>query len=320
MTSARRCATAGAALVVALTGCTTSGGGAEDSTSETAPAPCGGTGASTVADDRLTIATYDPVFAPWFVSNDPGNGQGFESALGFQAAKRMGFEPHQVRWVRVPFEEIIHPKKSRFDLALAEVSITPDRKKDVQFSTPYTTTRQAVLTHGDGPIAKNDAVNDLRGVRLGASVQTTSMAAIESVIKPSKKPSAFPTIAKAAEALDQQKVDGVVVDVPTAEYLASSRLDGGRLLGVLPGTDEQVGAVLPKGSDLTECLNRALAHLRGSGAIADLEKEWLPAQDALPKLKHGGATQTKAPPKGSPGTSSGKPSKVKASKVPSSSS
>lgn len=258
---------------------------------------------------HLTIATYDPVFAPWFVSNEPGNGQGFESALGFQVAKRMGFEPHQVRWVRVPFEQILKPAtEPRFDLALAEVSITPERKKHVEFSDPYTSTRQAVVANAEGPIAKKTKVDDLREVALGASVQTTSMEAITSFIKPTKKPTTFPTIARAAKALDEEDVDGLVVDEPTAEYLTSSQLESGTVLGVLPGSTSDVGAVLPKGTDLKPCLNRGLAALRAAGTVADLQQEWLPARGGVHELEPGTAETS-----GPSGSASGSASATKRS-------
>lgn len=293
-------------MLVALAGCSSPGAGTPDSSSRTIVKPCGGEAVETLADGRLTIATYDPVFAPWFVSNDPGNGQGFESALGFQLAKRMGFEPHQVRWVRVPFEEILEPTTPRFDLALAEVSITPERKKHVQFSSPYATTRQALVANADGPITKKTKVNDLRSVSLGASVQTTSMEAIRTLIKPTRKPTTYPTIARASEALEEQKVDGVIVDEPTAEYLASSQLESGNLIGVLPDSTADVGAVLPKDTELTSCVNRSLATLRATGKIADLQREWLPSRGGVREIKPGGASEKSTPPSGSASTSSGK--------------
>ncbi|WP_018157961.1 ABC transporter substrate-binding protein [Demetria terragena] len=313
MTSARRLALVCSALLVTATGCTTSSSSTGTSQeSSSSAAPCKGQAIDLVKDDRLTIATYDPVFAPWFVSNDPGNGQGFESALGFQAAKKMGFDPHRVKWIRLPFEDIAKPSGKTFDLALAEVSITRERAKQVDFSTPYASTRQAVLSTGDGPLAKARTVSDMRTATLGASVQTTSLAAIGKVLKPATKATSFPTIAAATQALNNKKVDGVVVDVPTAEYLAGTQLKDGRLIGTLPGTDEQLGAVLPKGSKLTPCLNRALATLSSDGTISDLKKEWLPRRGKIEELPQGSpSTSAKPSPKS---TSAPKPSAKSSSK------
>lgn len=270
--------------VLALAACTTSSSPRETAPSSQASPPCGGEKVETVDDERLTVATYDPVFAPWYVSNEPGNGQGFESALAFRMAKTMGFPPQRVHWVRIPFEGIVEPDASTFDLALAEVSVTAERKSTVDFSAPYATTKQVVVTTEDSPIAGKRGVNDLRKAKLGAAEQTTSLGAIERVIDPSTRAKSFPTIAAAAKALDERTLDGVVVDGPTAEYISRSQVEGGRLLGRLPGTTEQVAAVLPKGSTLTPCVNRAIAKLDRSGVIADLEKQWLSDPDGVREL------------------------------------
>ena len=41
----------------------------------------------------LTVATDDPVYAPWFVSNTPSNGKGYESAVAYDVGSLLGFEP-----------------------------------------------------------------------------------------------------------------------------------------------------------------------------------------------------------------------------------
>lgn len=48
------------------------------------------------ADGKLTIATDDPAYEPWFVDNDPSNGQGFESAVAYAVAEQLGFTKDQV--------------------------------------------------------------------------------------------------------------------------------------------------------------------------------------------------------------------------------
>src|SRR5262245_36406897 len=58
---------------------------------------------------RLTVGTDSPAFEPWFVDNDPSNGEGFESAVAYAVAEELGFSDDQVDWVKVPFNNSYAP-------------------------------------------------------------------------------------------------------------------------------------------------------------------------------------------------------------------
>ena len=83
----------------------------------------------TVADGTLTIATDDPAYEPWFVDNDPTNGQGYESAVAYAIAEQLGYTNEQVTWVTVPFNKVVQPGPKDFDLDVNQVSITEARRK-----------------------------------------------------------------------------------------------------------------------------------------------------------------------------------------------
>ena len=75
----------------------------------------------------------------------------------------------------------------------------------------------------------------------------------------------FNTNDDAKLALTNGQVDAIVVDLPTAFYITSAELDGGKIIGQLPlagGTPEQFGIVLDKGSALTPCVSQAVDALR----------------------------------------------------------
>ena len=62
-----------------------------------------------VADGTLTIATDDPAYEPWFVDDDPTNGEGYESAVAYAIAEQLGYTADQVTWVTVPFNKVVQP-------------------------------------------------------------------------------------------------------------------------------------------------------------------------------------------------------------------
>ena len=235
---------------------------------------------------KLTIATDNPAYEPWVVDNKPENGKGFESAVAYQVAQRLGYPAANVVWTRVPFNNAIAPGPKTFDMDLNQFSITDERKQAVDFSSPYYLVRQTVITIKRSRIDGATTIAALREAKLGAQVGTTSYQAITELIKPTTKPQVFNTNDDAKKALQNGTIDGLVVDLPTAFYMTAAELDGGKIVGQLPqvGVPEQFGIVLDKGSPLTRCVSRAVDQLRQDGTLAVLEKTWLAGTGGAPEL------------------------------------
>lgn len=278
------------AVVVAGLAVTSCSSGSADKAPPSAVSPtaagqaCTKESLQTRTPDHLTIAAQQPTYAPWFVGDDPSNGRGYEAALGYRIAQRLGYQPQEVTWVRDDFASIVGPGDKRFDIGLAEASILPARREHVDFSQPYAEVRQAVVTYAGSPVAGTTTRAQLRSAHLGAAQDTTSYAAIAGVIKATTPGTDFPSIIGAGEALTAHTVDGIVADVPTAFYLARGVLDDGEVLGTLPAPAEQIGAVLSKDSSLTPCMSSAIASLKADGTLGRLAEEWLSANEKAPEL------------------------------------
>ncbi len=242
--------------------------------------------AGTVTAGKITIGTDNPAYEPWFKDNKPANGQGFESAVAYQVAQRLGYTKEQVVWTSVTFNNAIAPGPKSFDFDINQFSITAERKQAVDFSSPYYLVRQTVITTKGSKIANAKSLADLAGAKLGAQVGTTSYQAVTDIIKPTAKPSVFNTNDDAKAALENGTVDGIVVDLPTAFYMTAAELKDGVILGQLPqvGVPEQFGLVLDKGSKLTGCVSAAVDQLRQDGTLAVQEKTWL-SDAGAPELK-----------------------------------
>ncbi len=122
----------------------------------------------------FTYGTDQPVYPPWYMGDNPENGEGFESAVAYAVADRLGYPREEVRWVRVPFNAALAPGTKEFDASLSEFSITDQRKASVDFSTPYFDVTQAVVTVKSSPAARARNINALKPLRLGVQVGTTS--------------------------------------------------------------------------------------------------------------------------------------------------
>ncbi len=234
----------------------------------------------------MTFGTDQPVYPPWFVGDDPTSGKGFESAVAYSVAGKLGYEPSQVAWVRVPFNAAIAPGPKTFDANLNEFSITEERRRAVDFSSPYYDVTQAVVTLKSSPAAKVTTLEGLRGLRLGAQVGTTSYTAAKG-LGTAAPVSVYNNNDDAKAALTTGQIDALVLDLPTA-FQVKSELTDGMIVGQLPsGTDkpEQFGIVLDKGSPLTECVSDAVDKLRADGTLDALQKQWLTEAGSAPVLK-----------------------------------
>ena len=262
----------------------TSAPAASDSASLPVSADCLKGSVATLADGKLTIGTDNPAYGPWFADNDPSNGKGYESAVGYAIAEKLGFGKADVVWAKVPFNKVVLPGAKDFDFDLNQVSITEERKKAVDFSSGYYDVVQTVVSYKGSPIDGVTTVAALKDAKLGGQVGTTSLRAISDQI--GAKASVYDTNDAAVQALQAKQIDGIVVDLPTAFYMTAAQLDEGVIVGQLPlaGAAEQFGAVLDKGSSLTPCVTAAVDALRADGTLDKLVAQWLSAQGA-PELK-----------------------------------
>lgn len=236
----------------------------------------------------LTITTDKPAYEPWFVNDDPANGKGFEGAVAAAVAEELGFTPDEVTWTRTKFDAAIAPGPKDWDFDINQFSITEERKQAVDFSSPYYDVTQAVITTKGSKAAGATSLADLKPLKIGAQVGTTSYDAIVSAIDPDSDPAVFNTNDDAKQALENSQVDAIVTDLPTAFYITAVELDKGVIVGQLPtegGEQEQFGLVLDKGSPLTECVSAAVDALRADGTLDRLEEGWLADVAGAPVLQ-----------------------------------
>lgn len=258
-----------------------------------APEPPAAAGLSQCTTDSLdtlykgvfTFGTDQPVYPPWYMGDNPGNGEGFEAAVAYAVAARLGYPSEDVRWVRVPFNAALTPGDKEFDASLSEFSITDQRRAAVDFSTPYFDVTQAVVAVKSSPAAGARSVDALKPLRLGVQVGTTSYTAATSV-DGTNPVAVYNTNLDAKMALSTAEIDALVVDLPTAFSVANELRDG-VIVGQLPAsTDdvEQFGIVLNKDSSLTRCVSSAVDALRDDGTLAALENRWLVEAGRAPQL------------------------------------
>jgi len=235
-------------------------------------------------DGTLTVGTDKPAYPPYFEDDDPANGKGFESAVTYAIADKLGLD--EVKWTIVPFNASFAPGPKDFDFDINQISITPKRAERVDFSEPYYTAPQAVIALKDSDAANATSLADLKDAKLGVQIGTTSLDAAMESIQPSSQPQVFNDSNDTVRALKTDRVDAIVVDLPTAFYLTAAEVPEAKIVGQFdaPGGDDW-GVVLEKDSPLTDCVNQALAALKEDGDLQELTDKWMGGQAGAPELQ-----------------------------------
>jgi polar amino acid transport system substrate-binding protein len=283
-----------AVLGILAAGCGGSSNESSASGTTTAAVSCAKADLNLVNAGQLTIGTDNPAYPPWFGGSekspwkisDPRSGQGFESAVAYAVARKLGFDKSEVTWIRVPFNTSFAPGPKKFDFDINQISYKPARAKAVGFSDSYYDVNQAIAVNNGTPIANAKSIADLKQYKLGAQIGTTSYDFIQNRIKPSQQPSVYDTNDAAVQALKNKQIDGLVLDLPTAFFVAAAALSDGKVLGQFKGlTNEHFAMVFQKGDSLVTCVNKALAELKSSGKLQQIQDKWLSKTVGAPVLK-----------------------------------
>ncbi len=262
------------------------------------PDACAAANLTLTAPGKLTIGTDNPAYPPYYSENadgsktapwelgDPTNGLGFESAFAYAVAEKLGFTHEQVAWTYVPFDSSYAPGPKAFDIDVNQVSATTERAQAVDLSDGSYFVNQAVVALADNTVASVTSIADLAKYRFGAQTGTTSYKTITDVIKPTAEASLYKSNDAAISGLKAKQIDAIVVDLPTAFYMAAAQLDNGKVVGQFPAPTsadaEHFSVVLPKGSVLTTCINGAIKAMTDDGSLAAITKEWLSDKVSAP--------------------------------------
>jgi polar amino acid transport system substrate-binding protein len=266
-----------------------SGGGGTPSAGSTPD--CSASKLTLVTPGKLTVGTDVPAYQPWFAgtgkdgpwngvpdngTGNPFTGQGYESAVAYAIAEKLGFTKDQVTWVPVNFNESYKPGPKNFDFDINEVSVTPERATAVTFSDGYFDDNQALVVNKGTPIASATSIADLQQYKLGVQIGTTSFSFVQDVIKPTTQPNVYDNSTDVIQALNNGQIDGYVVDAPTAYVnVLIGQAKKGVVVGQFANTGEHFGLVMSLGSPLVTCVNQAIASLKGDGTLDSLRTQWL---------------------------------------------
>jgi glutamine transport system substrate-binding protein len=264
--------TLGLILIIATAcGASDDSNGTDDATtdSETATDDGAATDEGSDGDKEVYTVATDNSYAPFeFIDEETGDLMGFDVDLITALAEEAGID---IKIEQLQFDGIVAGIGSgKFDIGIAGMTITEERKENIDFSQPYYEAGLILAVQSDNDEIKS--IDDVDGKVVATRVGSTS----ESYLKENTEatPEAFPEIVEAYQVTVQGKVDAVLYDLPNVLYYANKET-GGKLKTVGDRlTGEDYGIAFPKGSELRDPIDEALTTLKDNGTYDDIYEKW----------------------------------------------
>jgi polar amino acid transport system substrate-binding protein len=220
-----------------------------------------------VASDVLTVQTNLPSPGWWKGTSPESIDGGYEYCLAANIAHRAGLS--KVKVENVSFDALVAGQTKDFDIAMAQISVTPEREKVVTFSAPYFDSNIGILAPSDSKMTADDVAS----AKLGVQVGTTAVDwAKKSLGASSTK--LFQDTTSMVTAVSSGIVDAAAQD--TAIMLGFEKNSGGSLKVVGQyETGEHYAAIYPKGSKVASVIDGAIEAMDSDGTLDKLSAQWL---------------------------------------------
>ena len=225
---------------------------------------------TTVEAGKLTMAT-NATFPPYEMVADDGTFEGIDVDIAGKIAEKLGLE---LVVDDMDFGSIITSVQTgKEDIALAGLTVTDERKQNVDFTDSYATGVQVVIVPEDSDIK---TIDDLQGKLIGCQESTTGYAYCtddygEDMV------TAFPSGANAVQALLTGKIDAVVIDKQPAEaYVAQN--EGLKILDTEYVAENYAIGVSKDNTALRDAVNNALKELIDDGTVQAILDQYIKAE------------------------------------------
>ncbi|WP_327089674.1 ABC transporter substrate-binding protein [Nonomuraea sp. NBC_01738] len=270
--SSRRGYAAGAIAITAALALSACGSGSSGGTDTAKPAASEASGPKLVKPGKLTTCTNIP-YEPFQFKDANGKIVGFDVDIVDLAAKKLGLTQEIVDIDFAVIKSGAAMATGKCDVAAAGMTITDERKANIDFSVPYFDATQALLAKkGTGATSLDDV--KAKGLKLGAQASTTGL---DYVKGKGFNPKEYADSAKELLALQAGQEDVIVQDLPVvltwlkkpeiaAKFEMISSLD----------TGEQYGIGLKKGADpvLLKTINESIEAAKKDGTYEQIFVKW----------------------------------------------
>jgi octopine/nopaline transport system substrate-binding protein len=254
---------------------------------------------ATIANSKSIRIGTEGAYPPWNNLNSAGELEGAEIDFGNEACKRMGVD---CEWVTQDWDGIIPALlNGKYDIIIAGMSITEERKQKVNFTNGYMNdgARFYVLKNSGladlsvGGVIKVNmnnaggkekaAVGQLVAAMKGKSVcvqsSTTHANFAEQYMASSSEVKLYQTVDDHNLDLSAGRCDAVLSDVASAlDFMATDQGSDAAFTGPTfsggPWGDGVGGAIRKEDSDILDMWNKAIAEMAADGTTAGITEKW----------------------------------------------
>lgn len=228
---------------------------------------------STSADGGTLRMGTNATFPPYEFVGDDGNVQGIDADIAAAIADKLGMK---LEITDMEFDSLIPALQSdTIDVALAGMTVTPDRQENVDFSDSYAKGVQVIIVKDGSDIASPD---DLEGKNIGVQTGTTGdICCTDDYGQEHVKQ--FNNGPLAVAALVNGQVDCVVIDQePAKNYVAAN--SGLKILDTAYADEDYAIAIKKGNTELLDKVNGALKELEGDGTLQSIVDKYISADSA----------------------------------------
>ena len=272
-------------MAVSLMACGGSGSASSSASSEPAAqteaapaeAAANDAGFTTVAEGELHMAT-NAAFPPYEMTSDNGGYEGIDVEIATMIAQKLGLE---LVVDDMEFSSVITSVQSgKADMAMAGLTVTEERKKNVDFTESYATGVQVIIVPEDSDIQTvDDLANDkMIGCQDGTTGYIYCSDSVENGGYGEDHVTSYTNGAMAIEALKGGKVDAVVIDNEPAKAFVQANA-GLKILDTEYIIENYAIGISKDNNGLRDAVNNALKELIADGSVQQIVDKYINAEN-----------------------------------------
>ena len=205
-----------------------------------------------------------------YLDPDTGEPTGWDYDVIEEICRRLGCVPV---FEDFPWEPMIQAvADGQFDMAADGITITPARAEIVDFSEGYINVDQRLLVRLGETRFADEAEFAAGGFVLGAQIGTTNYDTGVELVG-ADRVETYEEFGFMVQSLIAGDVDAVILDETAGQGYIGENADEVKLIGASLSSD-QLGFIYPKGSDLVEPINGALAEMKADGTLAEISERY----------------------------------------------
>lgn len=209
-----------------------------------------------------------------FIDESTGQGVGYDYDFFNEACKRLNCK---AEFVTTSWDAIVAVMggtgEPEFDVAADGITITEERAQHIDFSTPFIQLKQMLLVRADeSRFTDAESLKKVADFKVGAQPGTTNFDLAVEMFGEDKVVS-YDQYGLIVQALINGDIDATMMDDVAGLGYIGANPEKLKMVGE-PLTDEKLGFVFPKGSELLEPFNAVIADMEADGTLSKIYDKW----------------------------------------------